>query len=107
MGDDWRHAIVIETVGPGQPITEYPRYIDGGRGASTKTSAASLPSKTSSTSSRTPNIPSTKKHQWYFERYGNAFNPDTVAELPAKLHIGEIAKRRVAGKAAFAKRKPI
>ena len=31
MGDNWHHSIVIEAIGPGQPDTKYPRYIDGAR----------------------------------------------------------------------------
>ena len=27
MGDDWRHTITVETVGPGEPDVKYPRFV--------------------------------------------------------------------------------
>lgn len=29
MGDDWRHTITVETVGPGEPEVKYPRFVAG------------------------------------------------------------------------------
>jgi hypothetical protein len=29
FGDDWRHTIVVEAVGPAEPALDYPRFIEG------------------------------------------------------------------------------
>ena len=42
--------------------------------------------------------------EWHRGCYGEDFDPEQINELAAKLRIGDIAKRRAAGKAAFAKR---
>lgn len=31
MGDDWRHTVVVEAVGPAKPDTKYPRFVAGER----------------------------------------------------------------------------
>lgn len=41
---------------------------------------------------------------WHRGCYGEDFDPERINQLAAKLRIGDIAKRRAAGKAAFAKR---
>jgi len=43
--------------------------------------------------------------QWHRGCYGKDFDPEEIDELAAKFRIGDIAKRRAAGKASFAERR--
>jgi hypothetical protein len=104
MGDDWRHTIVVEAVGPGQPATKYPRYIGGARRAPPEDVGGIPGFENFLDAIASPQHPEhTEIIDWHFEGYGCAFNPNIVDELAAKLRIGEIAKRRAAGKAAYEK----
>ena len=106
MGDDWRHTIVIEAVGPGQPTVKYPRYIDGARRAPPEDVGGVPGFENFLDAIASPKHPEHKDIiDWHFEGYGCGFNPDTVDDLPAKLRVGEIAKRRAAGKIAYEKRR--
>lgn len=31
VGDDWRHAIIVEMAGPGEPDVKFPRFVEGQR----------------------------------------------------------------------------
>ena len=55
---------------------------------------------------RHPSADRAQVTKWHFGCYGNTFDPASFDERTAKLRIGDIAKRRAAGKAAFARRKP-
>ena len=48
LGDNWRHVVTIEAVGPPAPAQLYPRFMDGARLAHPKTSAASSATTSSS-----------------------------------------------------------
>ncbi len=105
MGDNWHHTVTIEAIGPGQPDTKYPRFIDGVR--------RGPPEDCGGTPGFENFLDAIADHKhpdhaelidWYAGCYGGTYNPDTIDELVTKLRIGDIAKRRAAGKAACAKR---
>lgn len=106
MGDNWEHVVTVEAVEDGEPGTKYPRYVDGERRAP--------PGDVGGTPGFEAFLdviakPRSRDHkeaaQWHRGCYGEDFVPDKINELVAKLRIGDIAKRRAAGKASFAKRK--
>ena len=105
MGDSWEHVITVESVGAGEPGVAYPRYVEGARRAPPE-DVGGMPGFEDFVQAignrRNP------RHRelidWHHECYGEAFDPDTVDELAAKLRIGAIAKRRRAGKASGARR---
>jgi len=102
MGDNWEHFIVVEAV-DGQPGVKYPRYVDGERRAPPEDVGGTPGFENFLDAIANPKHP--EATEWHFGCYGNAFDPTGFDELAAKLRIGDIAKRRAAGKAAFAKRK--
>lgn len=106
MGDNWKHIVTVEEVEDGQPGTKYPRYVDGERRAP--------PEDVGGTPGFEAFLDAIAKHkgrdhkdavEWHRGCYGKDFDPEETDELAAKLRIGDIAKRRAAGKASFAKRK--
>ena len=105
MGDNWHHTIVIEAVGPGQPDTKYPRYIDGARRCPPEDSGGTPGFENFLDAIANP------KHddhaeliEWYAGCYGGTYHPETIDELVTKRRVAAIANRRAAGKAAYAKR---
>lgn len=105
MGDNWHHTIVIEAVGPGQPDTKYPRYIDGARRCPPEDSGGTPGFENFLDAIADP------KHddhaeliEWYAGCYGGTYHPETIDELVTKRRVAAIANRRAAGKAAYAKR---
>ena len=107
MGDNWEHLITLEAVNNGEPGTKYPRYVDGARRAPPEDVGGTSGFENFLEAIADPKHPEhAEATEWHFACYGNAFDPASFDELTAKLHIGDIAKRRAAGKAAFAKRKP-
>lgn len=106
MGDNWEHAVVIEAVEDGQPGVKYPRYVDGARRAPPEDVGGIPGFENFLEAIADPKHPEhTKATKWHFGCHGNAFDPATFDERTAKFCIADIAKRRAAGKAAFAKRK--
>ncbi|MEN2789959.1 plasmid pRiA4b ORF-3 family protein [Sphingomonas oligophenolica] len=104
MGDDWHHDIAIERVEPGQPGTEYPRYVGGARRCPPEDVGGIPGFENFLDAIANADHP---EHQdmtdWHFAGYRTAFDPDLVDELAARRRIGTIVKRRAAGKAAYAK----
>ncbi len=105
MGDNWHHTIVIEAVGPGQPDTKCPRYIDGARRCPPEDSGGTPGFENFLDAIANP------KHddhaeliEWYAGCYGGTYHPETIDELVTKRRVAAIANRRAAGKAAYAKR---
>lgn len=105
MGDNWHHTVAIEAVEPGQPDTIYPRYVDGSRRGPPEDCGGTAGFETFLVAIADPKHPDhAELINWYAGSYGGTYNPDTFDELITKLRIGDIAKRRAAGKAAYAKR---
>jgi hypothetical protein len=105
MGDNWHHVIAIESVGPGQLDTKYPRYIDGARRAPPEDVGGTPGFENfldAVADSKHPDH--AELTAWYDEHCGGIFNPETIDELVTKRRVAAIAIRRAAGKAAYAKR---
>lgn len=106
MGDGWEHNIAVEAIEEGQPGLKYPRYVDGARRAPPEDVGGTPGFENFLQAITDPNHPEHKEAtEWYLGCYGNAFDPDTFDERYVKLGIGDLAKRRAAGKAAFANKK--
>jgi len=104
MGDDWHHVVSIESVGPGEPGMEYPRYVGGARRCPPEDVGGIPGFENFLDAIANADHP---EHQemtnWHSAGYRTAFDPEIVDELAAKRRIGAIANRRAAGKAAYAK----
>lgn len=106
MGDNWEHVVTVEAVEDGEPGTKYPRYVDGERRAPPEDVGGTPGFEAFLDAIAKPRSRDHKEAvQWHRGCYGEDFVPDKINELVAKLRIGDIAKRRAAGKASFAKRK--
>lgn len=106
MGDNWEHVVTVEAVEDGQPGTKYPRYVDGERRAPPEDVGGTPGFEAFLDTIAKPRGRDHKDAvQWHRGCYGKDFDPEEIEELAAKLRIGDIAKRRAAGKASFAKRK--
>ena len=105
MGDNWHHTVTVEAIGPGQPDTTYPRFIDGARCGPPEDCGGAPGFDNFLDAIADPKHPDhAELVDWYAESYGGAYNPETIDKRDAALRIGNIAKRRAAGKAAYAKR---
>ena len=105
MGDNWHHTVTIEAIGPGQPDIKYPRYIDGARRGPPEDCGGTPGFENFLDAIADPKHPDhAELIEWYAGCYGGTYDPATIDELITKLRIGDIAKRRAAGKAAYAKR---
>lgn len=108
MGDNWEHFVTVEAVEDGEPGTKYPRYVDGERRAPPEDVGGTPGFEAFLDAIAKPRSRDHKEAvQWHRGCYGEDFEPEELEELAAKLRIGDIAKRRAAGKASFAKRKSI
>ena len=106
MGDNWEHVVTVEAVEDGEPGTKYPRYVDGERRAPPEDVGGTPGFEAFLDAIAKPRSRDHKEAvQWHRGCYGEDFVPDKINELVTKLRIGDIAKRRAAGKASFAKRK--
>ena len=104
MGDSWEHVITVEAVEPGQPDVKYPRYLAGARRAPPEDVGGVPGFDQFLEAIADPKHPEHRQATgWHRECYGEDFDPGRIDELAAKLRIGEIAKRRAAGKASQAK----
>lgn len=105
MGDNWHHIVAIEAIGPGRPDMKYPRYIDGARRGPPEDCGGTPGFEHFLDAIADPKHPDhAELNDWYAGCYGGTYNPETIDELITELRIGDIAKRRAAGKAAYAKR---
>jgi hypothetical protein len=106
MGDSWEHDITIETVQDGLTGVKYPRYVDGARRAPPEDVGGKPGFENFLEAIANPNDPEHQEAtEWYIGCYGNPFDPDTFDERYAKLGIADLAKRRAAGKTAYANKK--
>lgn len=100
MGDDWRHTVVVEAVGPGEHDTKYPRFVAGERRCPPE-DVGGLPGfelflKAMSNSAH-------EEHQQLRRWYGGLFDPDDIDELAVRRAVAAIAIRRHIGKASYEK----
>lgn len=105
MGDNWHHAVTIEAIEPGQPDIKYPRYTDGARRCPPEDCGGTPGFENFLDAIANPQHPEhAELIDWFAGCYGGTYQPDTIDELITKLRIGDIAKRRAAGKTAYATR---
>jgi hypothetical protein len=102
FGDSWEHAIAIEAVADADPMLKYPRFLAGVRRGPPE-DVGGVPGYyrflEAVTNARHRN------HRELLEWYGGPYDPDDLDLFRLRLRLGAIAKRRHAGKAAFAKSK--
>lgn len=100
MGDDWRHTIVVEAVGPADPDIEYPRFVAGERRRPPEDVGGSPGFERFI---EAMNDPAHREHQHLRQWHGGPFDRDDLDVLAAKRAVAAIAIRRYAGKAAYEK----
>src|SRR3546814_18755297 len=99
MGDNWEHIVTIEAVEDGAPGVKYPRYVDGERRAPPEDVGGTPGFEEFLEAVSNPRHPQHgEANEWHLGCYGEPFDPEAIDELTAKLRIGDIAKRRAAGK---------
>ena len=103
MGDDWRHTITVETVGPGEPNVKYPRFVAGER-RGPPADVGGLPGFELFQDAMAN--PAHEGHDRLREWYGSPYNPDDIDERFTRRAVAAIAIRRHAGKIAYAKSRP-
>ena len=100
MGDDWRHTITIETVGPGEPDVKYPCFVDGERRCPPE-DVGGLPGFEMFLDAMAD--PGHEEHDRLREWYGGPYNADDIDERFTRRAVAAIAIRRHAGKLAYQK----
>lgn len=100
MGDDCRHTITLETVGPGEADVKYPRFVDGARRCPPE-DAGGLPGFEIFLDAIAD--PSHEEHDRLREWYGGPYNADDIDERFTRHAVAAIATRRHAGKLAYQK----
>lgn len=100
MGDDWRHRIVVEEIGPADAGIRYPRFVAGGRRCPPE-DVGGLPGFELFLDAM--GDPEHEEHSRLVEWYGGPFDPGDIDEPVAKHAVAKVANRRHAGKAAYEK----
>lgn len=100
LGDNWRHTISVEAVQNANPSIEYPRFIDGERRAP--------PEDVGGTSGFEEFLnvmakPRNAQHREFVRWYGGRFDPKNLSVDIIQDRVAKIARRRMLGKAGFAK----
>lgn len=104
MGDSWEHVVTVEAIESGESGVKYPRYVDGARRAPPEDVGGAPGFDAFLQAIADPKHSEHREaSEWHHECYGEAYDPDAIDELAAKLRIGDIAKRRAAGKASQTK----
>ncbi|WP_439576397.1 plasmid pRiA4b ORF-3 family protein [Elioraea sp.] len=99
FGDDWEHLITVEAVEEGAPGVAYPRLVDGARRGPPE-DVGGPPGYLEFLKAATN--PRHRRHKEVIAWYGGAYDPDDIGDLAVRVRIGQIAKRRRAGKRARA-----
>lgn len=102
MGDDWRHTVTVEAVGPGEPDTKYPCFVAGERRCPPE-DVGGFPGFELFLDAISD--PAHEEHQQLRGWYGGPFEPENIDELATKRAVAAIAIRRHAGKVTYAKRR--
>jgi hypothetical protein len=100
FGDGWGHAIAIEAVGDADPALNYPRFLGGARRGPPE-DVGGVPGYYRFLEAVAD--PRHRDHRELVEWYGGPYDPDDIDLVDLRRRLGAIAKRRHAGKAAFAK----
>ena len=100
FGDNWEHTIIVETVTAADPVTAYPRFIEGANRAPPE-DVGGIPGFENFL-----NIMAKPRHPEYADIkrwYGRTFDPKDIAEAEIKTRIAKLAKRRRPKKSATTK----
>jgi hypothetical protein len=100
FGDDWEHTIGIESVVEADPALKYPRFVAGARRGPPEDVGG--PPGFFDFLEAMAN-PKHSEHRHLVEWYGEPFDPDDIDLPNLSLRVGALAKRRQAGKLAYAK----
>lgn len=100
MGDDWRHTVVVEAVGPAEADAKYPRFVAGERRCPPE-DVGGFPGFELFLEAMSD--PTHEQHQQLHRWYGGPFDPEDIDEPAIKRAVAAIAARRQAGKAAYEK----
>jgi hypothetical protein len=100
FGDDWEHTIAIESVADADPALKYPRFVAGARRGPPE-DVGGPPGFFDFLEAMANPEHSDRRH--LVEWYGGPYNPDDLDLLKLRLRLGALAKRRHAGKLAYAK----
>lgn len=103
IGDDWRHTITVETVGPAEPDVKYPRFVAGERRCPPE-DVGGLPGYEMFLDAMAD--PAHAEHERLRDWYGGPYNPDDIDERFTRRAVAAIAIRRRAGKLAYEKSRP-
>lgn len=98
MGEDWRHIITLETVGPGERDVKYPRFVEGQRRCPPE-DVGGLPGDEIFLDAMAD--PAHEEHGRLREWYGGPYNADDIDERFTRRAVAAIAIRRHAGKVAY------
>lgn len=100
MGDDWRHTVIVESVGLGDPDIHYPCFVTGERRCPPE-DVGGLPGFEMFLDAMAD--PSHEEHAHLRRWHGGPFNADNIDEQAITRRITAIARRRQVGKAAYAR----
>lgn len=103
MGDDWRHTITVETVGPGEPKVKYPRFVAGEQRCPPE-DVGGLPGFELFLDAMAE--PAHEDHDRLRDWYGGPYNAEDIDERFTRRAVAAIAIRRHAGKLAYQKNRP-
>lgn len=100
FGDSWEHRLTFTDVRPGDPDTDYPRYVAGERAAPPE-DCGGIPGFYGALEALAdPNHPEHADVIDWFDGY----DPNTIDDLVLKIALSRIARRRNPAKAAFARK---
>ena len=102
IGDNWHHHIIVESTGPGEADTKYPRFIASARRCPPEDVGGTPGYENFLDAIADPNH---EEHAEILQWLGRPYDPDTFDDLITKRRVAAIAIRRAAGKAAYAKRR--
>lgn len=102
FGDDWRHTITIQAIADADPSGHYPRYVDGARRAPPE-NVGGIPGFELFLDAMADLMH--EQHRELKRWHGRPFDPEHPAEDEILARMQKLAKRRVLGKAGFAKRR--
>lgn len=100
FGDDWEHTIAIESVVDADPALKYPCFVAGARRAPPE-DVGGPPGFFDFLEAMVN--PKHSEHRHLVEWYGKPYDPDDLDLLNLRLRLSALAKRRHAGKLAYAK----
>jgi hypothetical protein len=101
MGDNWQHAITVETVAPADASQKYPCFIDGARHAPPE-DVGGIPGYYEFLEAVSK--PRHREHKRMLKWYGGPYDPDDIDAHSLRLRLAAIVKQRHAAKTTYHKR---